>query len=207
MVWGWEWFEHLVQDVNYGVRAMLRSPGVTIVALLSLALGIGANTAIFSLMDAVMLRSLPVKEPGRLALFGDASDCCISDYFPNQMLYSYPFYREMQKKNQVFSDVAAVFSMMSRVHGSVEGRTEAESLNVQLVSGSYFPMLGLQAIAGRILTDEDDRTRDGNPVAVVSYSWWTRSLARDSSVLNKKLKIGSTVFTKPAKPADVLVFS
>ena len=195
MVWGWEWFEHLVQDVNYGVRAMQRSPGVTIAALLSLALGIGANTAIFSLMDAVMLRSLPVKEPGRLVLFGDASDCCISDYFPNQMLYSYPFYREMQKKNQVFSDVAAVFSMMSRVHGSVEGRTEAEPMNVQLVSGTYFSLLGVQAIAGRILTDEDDRTRDGNPVAVVSYRWWTRSLARDSSVLHKKLKIGSTIFT------------
>src|ERR1700722_6568728 len=194
MVWGWEWFEHLVQDVNYGVRAMLRSPGVTIVALLSLALGIGANTAIFSLMDAVMLRSLPVKEPGRLALFGDASDCCISDYFPNQMLYSYPFYREMQKKNQVFSDVAAVFSMMSRVDGSVGGRTEAEPMNVQLVSGTYFSMLGVQAIAGRILTDEDDRTRDGNPVAVVSYKWWTRSLVDGFSVLNTKLKIGSTIF-------------
>jgi hypothetical protein len=194
MAWGWEWLEHLVQDVNYGVRAMPRSPGITIVALLSLALGIGANTAIFSLIDAVMLRALPVNEPGRLFLFGDASDCCISDYFPDQALYSYPFYREMQQKNQVFSQVAAVFSKMNRLHGSVEGRGETEPLNVQLVSGTYFPMLGVQAIAGRILTDEDDRMRDANPVAVVSYSWWTRSLARDSFVLNKKLKIGSTVF-------------
>jgi predicted permease len=195
MAWGWEWLEHLVQDVNYGVRALLRSPGITTVALLSLALGIGANTAIFSLLDVVMLRALPVKEPGRLVLLGDGSDCCISDYFPGRILYSYPFYREMQQKNQVFSEVAAVFSMMNRVHGSVEGRTEAESLNVQLVSGTYFPMLGLDATAGRILTDEDDRRRDGNPVAVVSYAWWTRSLARDSSVLNKKVKIGSTMFT------------
>jgi predicted permease len=195
MAWGWEWLEHLVQDMNYGVRAMLRSPGITIVALLSLALGIGANTAIFNLIDAVMLRALPVQEPGRLLLFGDASDCCVSDYFPNQVLYSYPFYREMQQKNQVFSQVAAVFSMMNRVHGSVEGRSETEPMNVQLVSGTYFPMLGVQAIAGRILTDDDDRMRDGNPVAVVSYSWWTRSLARDSSVLNKKLNIGLTVFS------------
>src|SRR5258707_394818 len=68
--WGWQWFEDLLHDVNYGIRAMLRSPGITIVALLSLALGIGANTAIFSLMDAVMLRSLPVNEPGELVLFG-----------------------------------------------------------------------------------------------------------------------------------------
>ncbi len=195
MAWGWEWFEHLVQDVNYGVRAMLRSPGITIVALLSLALGIGANTAIFSLMDAVMLRSLPVKEPGRLVLLGDETWSGISDGFPISQLYSYPFYREMQKRNQVFSDVASVFSMTNRMHGSVEGRSEAEPMNVQLVSGTYFPMLGVHALAGRTLTDEDDRTRDGNPVAVVSYSWWTRSLARDSSVLNKKLKIGETLFT------------
>jgi predicted permease len=181
--------------VSYGLRTMLRSPGITIVALLSLALGIGANTAIFSLIDAVMLRSLPVKEPERLVLFGDASDCCISDYFPSPILYSYPFYREMQKKNQVFSEVAAVFSEMSRVHGSVEGRTEAEPMNVQLVSGTYFSMLGVQAIVGRVLTDEDDRMRDGNPVAVVSSGWWMRSLARDPSVLNKKLQIGSTIFT------------
>jgi predicted permease len=195
MEWGWQWLEHLLQDVNYGLRAMLRSPGITLVALLSLALGIGANTAIFSLIDAVMLRSLPVKEPARLVLVGDGSDCCVSDYFPNQILYSYPFYREMQKKNQVFSDFAAVFSMMSRVHGSVEGRTEAEPLNVQLVSGTYFSTLGVQAYAGRTLTDEDDRIPDGNPVAVVSYRWWTRSLARDPSVLNRKVKIGSTIYT------------
>jgi predicted permease len=195
MEWGWRWLEQLVQDVNYGARAMLHSPGITLVALLSLALGIGANTAIFSLMDAVMLRSLPVTEPGQLVLIGDGSDCCVSDYFPNRILYSYPFYREMQKNNDVFSHFAAQFSMMSRVHGSVEGRSEPEPINVQLVSGTYFSTLGVQAIAGRVLTDEDDRTRDGNPLAVASYRWWTHSLARDPLVLNKKIKIGSTIFT------------
>jgi predicted permease len=195
MEWGWQWLEQLVQDVNYGVRAMLHSPGITLVALLSLALGIGANTAIFSLMDAVMLRSLPVNDPGQLVLIGDGSDCCVSDYFPNRILYSYPFYREMQKKSVVFSNFAAVFSLMSRMHGSVEGRTEAEPINVQLVSGTYFSTLGVQAIAGRVLGDEDDRTRDGSPVAVASYRWWTQSLARDPLVLNKKVKLGSTIFT------------
>jgi predicted permease len=195
MEWGWQWLEQLVQDVNYGVRAMWHSPGITLVALLSLALGIGANTAIFSLMDAVMLRSLPVKDPGQLVLIGDGSDCCISDYFPNRILYSYPFYREMQKKNDVFSNFAALFSAMSRVHGMVEGRTETEPINVQLVSGTYFSTLGVPAIAGRVLTDEDDRKRDGKPVAVASHRWWTHSLARDPLVLNKKVKIGSTIFT------------
>jgi predicted permease len=195
MTWGWQWFEDLLQDVIYGMRAMLRSPGITIVALLSLALGIGANTAIFSLMDAVMLRSLPVNEPEQLVLFGNGTDSGISDGFPNEDLFSYPFYREMQQKNEVFSDLAAIFSMNNRIHGFVEGRSDAEPMNIQLVSGTYFPMLRIHAMVGRTLTDEDDRMKDGSPVAVVSYSWWNRSMAHDSSVLNKKLKIGSTIFT------------
>jgi predicted permease len=195
MTWGWERLENLVHDANYGVRAMRRSPGVTLVALLSLALGIGANTAIFSLMDAVMLKSLPVKEPARLVLFGEGLDQGISDGFPNRWLYSYPFYREMQKKNQVFSDVAAAFSMTDRIHGFVEGRSEAEPMNIQLVSGTYFPMLGVQAALGRTLSEADDRTEGGHPVAVVSYAWWTRNLARDPSLLGKRLTIGSTVFS------------
>ena len=124
MTWGWEWFESLAQDIHYGVRAMLRSPVLTVVALVSLALGIGANTAIFSLLDAVMLRSLPVKEPTQLVLLGDGTWNGISDGFPITELYSYPFYREMQSKNAVFSDVTAIMSMMNGIHGSVEGTTE-----------------------------------------------------------------------------------
>jgi predicted permease len=193
--WGWEWIEHFVQDATYGVRGMLRSPGTTLVALLSLALGIGANTAIFSLMDAVVLKSLPVKDPGQLVLFGDGLDQGISDGFPNAWLYSYPFYREMRRKNQVFSEVAAAFSMMDRVHGFVEGRTDAEPMNILLVSGTYFPMLGVPAEVGRMLTAEDDRKKGENAVAVVSYAWWTHNLARDPAVLGKKLNIGSTVFS------------
>jgi len=146
-------------------------------------------------MDTVMLKSLPVKDPARLVLFGNGLDQGISDGFPNPWLYSYHFYREMQKKNQVFSDVAAAFSMTDRAHGSVEGRNDAEPMNIQLVSGTYFPMLGVEAMIGRALTDEDDRTKGGRPVAVVSHAWWARSLARDPSVLGKKLTIGSTVFT------------
>ncbi len=195
LAWGWEWLEHAIQDANYGVRAMLRSPGITSVALLSLALGIGANTAIFSLMDAVMLKSLPVKQPDRLVLFGNGLDCCISDAFPNPWLYSYPFYREMQKRNQVFSDVAAAYSGTDRVHGFVAGRAEAEPMNIQLVSGTYFDMLGVQPLMGRAISEEDDRTEGNHAVAVISYGWWTRSFARDPSVLGKKLTIGSTVFS------------
>jgi ABC-type antimicrobial peptide transport system permease subunit len=132
-----------LQDALYGLRAMLRSPGITVMALLSLALGIGANTAIFTLMDAVMLRSLPVKDPGRLVILGNGTVSGITDGFGRTDLYSYPVYRQMQSQTQVFSDVAAIFSMYNDVHGFVGERSELEPMQVQLVSGNYFQMLGV----------------------------------------------------------------
>ena len=194
MAWGWEWLESLVQDTAYGCRTMLRSPIVTIVALLSLALGIGANTAIFSLLDAVMLRSLPVKDPSQLILLGKGNASGITDDFARTQLYSYPFYRQMQKENQVFSDTAAIFSMTNDLHGFVEGRNEAEPMSVQLVSGTYFETLGVSALVGRTLNDADDNSEGDHPVAVISYAWWKRSLAQDSNILNRKLKLGTTIY-------------
>ena len=85
--------------------------------------------------------------------------------------------------------------MTNRVHGFVEGREDSEPMKIQLVSGTYFPMLGVEAMTGRALSEEDDRTEGGHPVAVVSYAWWSRNFARDPSVLDKKLTIGSTVFS------------
>ena len=184
-----------IHDIRYALRQLRKTPGITVAAVLSLALGIGANTAIFSLIDTVMLKSLPVKEPSQLVLFGDGLDQGISDGFPNPWLYSYPFYREMQKRNQVFSDVGGAFSTIDRVHGFVEGNSESEPMKVQLVSGTYFPMLGVQAIVGRTLSEQDDQTEGGHPVAVVSYGWWKRNLSRDPAVLSRKLTIGPTVFS------------
>ena len=195
MTWGWENLESFLQDTIYGLRAMLRSPALTLVALLSLALGIGANTAIFSLLDAVLLRSLPVRNPQQLVLLGRGQDNGISDAADQTDLYSYPFYRQMQQRNSVFSSTAAIFSMLNQVHGTVEGRAETEPMNVQLVSGTYFSTLGVQAQIGRALTDADDNSEGDHPVAVISYAWWQRSLIKDPAVLNKKLKIGSTLFT------------
>jgi predicted permease len=192
--WGWNWLETLLQDAVYGIRSMLRSPALVAVALLSLALGIGANTAIFSLLDAVMLRSLPVKQPSQLVLLGKGTWTGISDGFAITELYSYPFYREMQKDNAVFSEVAGIFSMLNNVHGFVEGRNESEPMKVQLVSGTYFSTLGVNAIMGRALTDDDDKTEGDHPVAVISYAWWTSSLSRDPRVLSRKLKLGETTF-------------
>ena len=195
MTWGWESIESFLQDVSYGIRAMLRSPALTFVALISLALGIGANTAIFSLLDAVLLRSLPVRNPQQLVLLGLGEDNGISDARDQTDLYSYPFYRQMQQRNAVFSDTAAIFSILNQAHGTVEGRADTEPMNVQTVSGTYFQTLGVHAQIGRALTDADDNSEGDHPVAVISNAWWKRSLAQDPAALGKKLKLGSTVFT------------
>ena len=194
MAWGWEGLESFIHDAAYGARALLRSPALTVLALLSLALGIGANTAIFSLLDAVMLRSLPVKEPAQLVLLGKGDTTGITDDFARTDLYSFPFYRQMQQNNQVFSDTAAIFSITNGGHGFVEGRTESEPMNVQLVSGTYFQTLGVSALIGRTLNEADDDSEGDHPVAIISYGWWRRSLAEDPNVLDRKLKLGSTIY-------------
>lgn len=192
--WGWSWLASLMQDVRYGVRSMFRSPALTIVALLSLALGIGANTAIFSFIDTLMLRSLPVKDPAQLMFFGREGESGITDDIASTTLYSYPFFREMQKRNSVFSDVAVLLSMLDTIHGTIEGQDAMQPMRVQLVSGSYFPTLGVQAIQGRTLTEADDTTEGDHPVVVVSYAWWKRALASDPAVLDRKLILGTTKF-------------
>ena len=140
-----------------------------------------------------MLRSLPVKDPSQLVLLGEGDTTGITDDFARTNLYSYPFYRQMQQQNQVFSDTAAIFSITSGGHGVVEGRTESEPMSVQLVSGTYFQTLGVRALMGRILNDADDNSEGDHPVAVISYAWWKRSLAQDPNVLNRKLKLGATI--------------
>jgi predicted permease len=192
--WGWDWLEDFFEDIGYGFRSMLRSPALTAVALLSLALGIGANTAIFSFLDAVMLRSLPVRDRSQLVLLGEGDDYGVTDSYGSTTLYSYPFYRQMQQKNAVFSDVAAICSTEKPVHGTIDGRDDVEEMHIALVSGTYFPTLGVQPALGRALTDEDDNTEGDHPVAVVSYAWWKRALAGDPAVLNRKIKLGTTIF-------------
>jgi predicted permease len=192
--WGWSWLEGFLQDLHYGVRSMFRSPGLVLVALLSLALGIGANTAIFSFLDAVMLRSLPVKDPAHLVLLGEGDEWGITDRLGSTSLYSYPFYRQLQQKNAVFSDVAAIFSLRSKVHGTIDGRDETELMYAQLVSGTYFPTLGVQPVMGRALTDDDDNSEGDHPVAMISYAWWKRGFASDPAVLNRKIKLGTTTY-------------
>ena len=194
LTWGWEWLETCVQDAGYGLRSMFRTPAITVVALISLALGIGANTAIFSFLDAMMLRSLPVKNPQQLVKLGAEDWGGITDSFACTELYSYPFYREFQRKNEVFSSTAAVLSLLNDVHGFVDHRQESEMIHVQTVSGTYFTTLGVGAQMGRMLDDADDSSEGDHPVLVISDGFWKRSLGSDPSVLHHTLKLGDRVF-------------
>ena len=195
-MWGWGWLETLLQDIRYGLRGLRKNPGFSAVAVLSLALGVGANTAIFSLLNAVMLRELPVENPGQLVLLGTGRMGGSTEDFAATDLYSYPFYREMRRTNQVFSDVSAVMSLMfEKMHGAVGGSPNLEPLDVQLVSGAYFPMLGVKPLLGRAFSEAEDEPVGGHPVAMASYSWWARRFGHDPGILGKTVTLGSTVYT------------
>jgi hypothetical protein len=187
----------LLQDIRYGLRGMRRSPVTTAAAILSLALGIGANTAIFSFVDALILRMLPVENPKALVFFGPASSSGNSGGFPDgsMTLFSYPIYREMAQKNQVFSGVAAVNSFNVNVNGIADNSSNAEPLNIQLVSGTYFNVLGVKPVVGRLFTDADDQVLGSHPFAVISYKWWTSRFSGDRTAIGKTLKIGNTIYT------------
>ena len=188
----------MLQDIRYGFRVLLKRPAFTLIAVLSLALGIGANTAIFSLLDAVLLKSLPVHEPNRLVLFGNGKSFGMTSDFPNESwdLFSYPFYRQVQQRSDKFSGVASLLSIQWTVHGFVNnGASDIEQLKVQLVSGTYFPVLGVNAQLGRVLSDADDQTPGAHPVAVVSHAWWSRRLGQDPGAIGKTITMDNVPYT------------
>jgi predicted permease len=188
--------EELGRDLSYAARQLWKSPGFTIIVVLILALGIGANTAIFSLMNAILLRHLPVDRPEQLFLFGKAQASGSTNFLPHgsTQVFSYPFFREFRSRNQAFSEVAAIQSYLAASHGRVAGNAELERINVELVSGTYFNTFGVNAAVGRVFTDADDQTPGGHPVAVASYSWWRNRFTRDPSIAGKTITIGRTVY-------------
>ncbi|HXW90398.1 MAG TPA: ABC transporter permease [Terriglobales bacterium] len=202
--WGWRWFEDLVQDAAYGLRLLNRNPGFTVVAVLTLALGIGANTAIFSLIDAVMLKMLPVEKPEQLVLLNwvapgwpymihslsgdsdrDKSGRSTSTSF------SYPIFEDIRARAQAFSGVLA-FADAERVNVGVGG--EAGVAQGQLVSGDFFSMLGVPASIGRTITPADNE-QGASPVATISYNYWVKRFGRDPQIVGKTFTVNRVPFT------------
>src|SRR5215470_11765393 len=138
----------LLKDLRYALRQLRKNPGFAAVAVITLALGIGANSAIFSLLNAVLLRNLPVRDPQQLLLLGKGTWRGSMDELPNRswQLFSYPFFREFRQKNEVFSDIAAIDSILFSTHGRVADGANLEKVDVELVSGTYFNALGVNPV-------------------------------------------------------------
>jgi predicted permease len=190
------WLEYLVQDLAFGLRQLRKSPGFTSIALLSLALGIGANTAIFTLVNAILLRPLPVQNPSELVLVGDGHIQGITFSVPEGQweLFSYPFFHDFRRQAASFSGIAAVNSSQFVSKASIAG-SAYQTTRVDLVSGSYFSVLGVPAFLGRTLVESDDNAPGAGPVAVTSYAWFQRHFNGDPSALGKTIRIQSHDYT------------
>ena len=180
---------NLVQDLRYAIRTFRKSPVFVLVALLSLAFGIGANTAIFTLVDQVLLRLLPVKDPQELVLLWGRGPHYGSNNGRHKL--SYPMYEDFRDHNQVFSGMFCSWETAMSV--SSDGRTER--VDGELVSGTYFPVLGVGAALGRMFTPDDDKTPGGAPYAVISYRYWRSRFAGSPDVIGKKLIVNGYPLT------------
>jgi predicted permease len=198
-VWSSRWEsvpDNLFHDVRFALRQLLRSRGFTAIAILSLALGIGANTAIFTLLNVILLRPLPVQNPRELLLFGDGRASGSTSSIPDSSwrLFSYSFFRDFRQKNSSFSGVAALSSLQFETKASIASGAY-QTTDVDLVSGSFFSVLGVPAFLGRTIADSDDAAPGASPVAVASYTWFQRHFNGDRSALGKVIRIQSHDYT------------
>ena len=183
--------DHTWQDLRFAVRTLGKNPGITAIAVFSLALGIGANTAIFSLIDTVLVKSLPVQNPQELVILTDpsANGVSIGAQGGTRSLLSYGEYEHIRDGQQVFSDMYASQSYADRISASIDGGAP-EDVHARLVSGTYFHVLGVQPVIGRIFTQADDRAPHDAPYAVISYRFWDRRFSRSADVLGKVITLG-----------------
>jgi len=185
---------NLIQDVRYGLRMLRKSPGFTLVAVLTLALGIGANTAIFSLINALLLKMLPVQRPAELVVIGDPAGVHTqTNGTPQVRYFSYPLYRALRDNTQAFSGML-VSGAMSRTKASKNG-SDISLAACTLVSGNYFSVLGVNALMGRTLSPQDDDAKGKHPVAVVAYDFWQRKLGGDKAILGETVNLNNYPFT------------
>lgn len=182
-------------NLKFALRMLFRTPFVTLIAIVSLSLGIGANTAIFSLFNQMLLRALPVQEPDRLINLAapgpkpgsqscnQAGDC--------DEVFSYPMFRDLERVQMIFTGVAAhrLFSANLAARGQT---LNGEGL---LVSGSYFPVLGVRPALGRLLGPDDDRTIGESHIVVLSHAYWQTRFAADPGVLNQQLIVNGQMMT------------
>jgi predicted permease len=192
----------LWRDIRYALRQLRKSPGFTITAIITLALGIGANTAIFTLVHGILLRSLPVADPARLYRIGDTAECCVEGGYPGAAsdtgdfsIFSYDLYQYLRNSAPEFEQLAAV--QAGQWPWSVRrGNALPKSLHGEFVTGNYFSTLGLGAYAGRVFNDNDD-TPAAAPATVISYKMWQGEYSADPSI------VGSTIFIQ-ARPFTVI---
>ena len=184
-VWLTRWMRDLAYDLRFSARAFLRAPSFTATALLSFAVGIGATTAIYSLVDQVVLHPLPVREPGRLVLVDWKGVTASTNAFGTFNLLSYPLCRDLQQHDRLFEGV------LCRAATNIALATGADAVPTaaEVVSGRYFSVLGVQPSAGRLITDDDDRTPGASPVVVLSYDFWRTTLGGDPEVVGRKVLV------------------
>jgi predicted permease len=198
-VWRWSFIENFLMDVRYGLRVLRKNPGFTAASVLTLALGIGANTAIFTILNSVLLSNLPVKDPQQLVLLTnpDMHGRQIGFGDGERDLLTYPEFQDLSARNQVFDGMLAADSYIQKQDVSVVASGESasdSSAQIGLVSGSYFSVLGVNPILGRVFTTEVDRVRDANPVAVISYGFWQSRFGGDPSAIGKKIRLLKTTY-------------
>jgi len=188
----------LFQDLRYGLRMLARNPGLTTVAVLTLALGIGANTAIFTLIDATMLKALPLEKPEQLALFGSGKRRGFVGLGPGLYdIFSYPLYKQLRDNDTSFEGIAAFRTELDRLSVRAQGAGVSEPAQLawgRLVSGNYFSVLGVRATVGRLLSPEDDRA-ETPPAAVVSYAYWRRRFNSDRAIVGRVLNVNGILLT------------
>jgi predicted permease len=175
----------IIGDLRYAVRMLLKQPGFTVIALISLALGIGANTAIFSLVNTLLLRPLPVAEPGRLLSLNNEED---RRTYAN---FSYPNYKDLRDRNSVVTGLVAYrFAPLSMSHDGIN-----ERLWGYIVSGNYFDTLGVKAVNGRMISPEDDVNIGAHGVTVISYKCWQERFAKATDVIDKLVSVNGRSYT------------
>jgi len=187
---------HYIDDVRYAVRQFLHAPGFTATAVLTLALGIGATTAIFTLVHAVLLKSLPVAKPAELIRIGDVENCCVSSGLRDDWsMFSCEMYKNFREGTRGFTELAAFQAGRGLLGIRRSGSNQpAESLRSQYVSGNYFSMFGIPAYAGRVFTEDDDR-KGAQPVVMMTYATWQEKYGHDPSVIGATFMLNGLPFT------------